>query len=310
MNRLRACQILELSDDDHDEADIKRQYRRLALSNHPDRNPNNPAATQLFQEIHEAYEFLLNHPSSAASVGYQDLLFEYLTSLLRMSANNNTKFQDVATQLFYTIAERLTSKCETKAFSMLERMDKPTFLKVYGLLKKCNDVLFVCEDWKARLDDLFRAKTQNDHVVVLKPRLQDLLEDQVYRVTLDGHTFYIPLWHHELVYDCPPAEEEGGGLKGELTVQCIPAIPDNMTIDANNNLHVHIQTDCNSLWSTVDLEIPCCSKKTLHVDRTTLFLKEHQRITFKGEGIAKIDDRDIYDVSKRADIIVHLRIVR
>jgi hypothetical protein len=140
------------------------------------------------------------------------------------------------------------------------------------------------------------------------------LEDQVYRVTLDGHTFYIPLWHHELVYDRPRTGDDGGGGAaeddpGELTVQCAPAIPDNMIIDANNNLHVHIQTDCDSLWLTQDLEIPICSNKTLRVDRTTLFFKEHQIVTLKGQGIARIDDRDIYDVSKRADVIVHIRIL-
>ncbi len=38
--------------------DIKRAYRRLAMKNHPDRNPGDPAAEARFKECAEAYEVL------------------------------------------------------------------------------------------------------------------------------------------------------------------------------------------------------------------------------------------------------------
>jgi hypothetical protein len=39
-------------------ADLKRAYRRLVHSRHPDRNPDDPEATRRFQGIHEAYATL------------------------------------------------------------------------------------------------------------------------------------------------------------------------------------------------------------------------------------------------------------
>lgn len=294
MNRLLACEILEL-DDVFDEATLKRQYRRKALQSHPDRNLNDEAATETFQQINAAYEFLSANVAEASSCSYQDLLFDYLTSLLK-----GTHLQDVGTQLFYTIAERLTSKCEEKALSMLERLDRPIFLRVYSLLKKSVDVLSLPDEWTAKLDALYEAKTERDQVLVLQPRLEDLFEDHVFRVTLEGHTYYIPLWQHELVYDRPST--------GELTVRCEPTLPANMTLDEHNNLHVHVQKRISEIWIDDFVELELCSNKRVKLERKRLFLREHQRVTLKGDGVARPQDREIYDVSKRADIVVHLRL--
>src|ERR1044071_10354991 len=40
--------------------EIKQAYRRLAMTWHPDKNPNDPYAKAQFEEIKEAYETLTN----------------------------------------------------------------------------------------------------------------------------------------------------------------------------------------------------------------------------------------------------------
>lgn len=43
---------------DADSKDIKKAYRRIAMKNHPDRNPEDPKADDIFKEATEAYEVL------------------------------------------------------------------------------------------------------------------------------------------------------------------------------------------------------------------------------------------------------------
>ncbi len=50
-------EVLGVNRDASDE-EIKRAYRRLAMKYHPDRNPDNPKAEELFKEAKEAYEIL------------------------------------------------------------------------------------------------------------------------------------------------------------------------------------------------------------------------------------------------------------
>ncbi len=46
-------------------ADIKKAYRRLAMKHHPDRNPDNKEAEELFKQVKEAYEVLSDEQKRA-----------------------------------------------------------------------------------------------------------------------------------------------------------------------------------------------------------------------------------------------------
>ena len=51
---------------DSDEKDIKSAYRKLAMQNHPDRNPDDDVAAERFREASEAYEILKDPQKRAA----------------------------------------------------------------------------------------------------------------------------------------------------------------------------------------------------------------------------------------------------
>ena len=56
---------------DADEETIKKAFRRLAMKHHPDRNPDNPKAEELFKEAKEAYEILTDANKRAAYYYYR-----------------------------------------------------------------------------------------------------------------------------------------------------------------------------------------------------------------------------------------------
>ena len=57
MSKRDYYEILGVSKDSS-EAEVKKAYRRVAMKNHPDRNPDNKEAEDKFKEANEAFEVL------------------------------------------------------------------------------------------------------------------------------------------------------------------------------------------------------------------------------------------------------------
>lgn len=61
MNYNDAFEILEIENyEDLTLSNLKKQYRKLALKYHPDKNGNTEISTEKFKKINEAYTYLKN----------------------------------------------------------------------------------------------------------------------------------------------------------------------------------------------------------------------------------------------------------
>lgn len=298
MNKAAAYQCLDLdiNDPDIDVDMIKRQYRLKALIYHPDKNKS-PNAVSKFQEIHDAYEYLLRAEEYANQDGYghandddnrdsyRNLFMIFLKKILE---------NDTGQSVFYNIIQRITTMCESKAFELLERLDKPTLIKTCIILTKYKDAFHITDNIIEKITGLIQTRNENDECIILNPTLKDLYNNNLYKLSVNGETYIIPLWHHELVYD---------NLGHDLYVNCLPDLPSHITIDENNNIHIDVKYNMHDIWEHEYIQVHC-DTMCYPIQVNTLKLTHKQTVIFAKQGLSKINAKNIFEVSNKGDVYV------
>ena len=301
MNKTTAYQCLDLdiNNPDIDVDMIKRQYRLKALIYHPDKNKS-PNAVRKFQEIHDAYEYVLRaeeyanrefsmHDSHVADdandESYRNLFMIFLKKILE---------NETGQSVFYNIIQRITTMCEVKAFELLERLDKPTLIKTCIILTKYKEAFHITDNIIEKITQLIQTRNDNDECIILNPSLKDLYNNNLYKLSVNGETYIIPLWHHELVYD---------NLGHDIYVNCLPDLPDHISIDENNNIHIVVKYNIHEIWEREYIQVQC-DAMCYPIQVNTLKLTHKQNVIFAKQGLSKINAKNIYDVSNKSDVYV------
>ena len=298
MNFGDACAILEIGESYRNPLcpdELKKQYRRKILQYHPDKNHSENAAV-LFREIRCAYEFLKKSEQSSDDEddihSYQSHLFSFLKNIFPIdeSAMQN--------KIFKLLVQKLVDCCETKAVTIMEKMDKNLLVKIYGVFVNYKDVFHFSGDFLQKVEQVISRKTQKDECVIVNPDLDDLWDNNLYKLVDGDDIFLIPLWHHELVYD---------NGESDLYVHVIPVLPDNISIDADNHIHVSVKYSVAELWKMDRVEV-AVGKRTFTILREELLMKSHQTMSLYKQGITQINDKNTLDVSRQGDIVIHMEI--
>jgi len=297
MNFTKACVILDIPVDHRNPLNkdiVKKQYRRKALQYHPDKNKSENSTGE-FLLIKEAYHYLDNnkHIDIFENSNYESDLFSFLKQALQSSSENLMQ-----NKVFQMVLTKIVECCEVKALDLLQKLDKNILIKIHELFNMYTDVFHFSEGFLKSVEEILINKIQKDECIVLNPFLDDLWENNLYRIVEKGGTFLIPLWHHELVYD-------NSGC--DLYVKNIPVLPDNVKIDEKNNIHIDLSYNIHDLWGKECIEF-YLGKKLLNINVDELYMKKHQRVLLYDQGISNMNMDNIYDISKKSDIIIHLSI--
>jgi hypothetical protein len=295
---------------------IKKQYHKLALKWHPDKNVDKEFATQKFQKISEAYEYLSNELhfiddndlsetfvssfDSKESKIYVNLLSTFISSLLSGSYSSNKLFANIIKDIVIGYKGLTLSYLQT-TFSEL---DKQTVIEVYNFLYKYKSILYVSDDILELVSLIVKEKCKNDRVYILRPLLKDVVENNIYKLYVDEQLYLVPLWHNELYFDGPDGSE--------IIVLCQPLLSESISIDENNNICVTKEIHTNELIELINnnkfvsIEV---GEKWLSIPVSHLYMKKEQLYRFKGQGISQITDTSMYNVSVKSDIIVTVLLV-
>jgi len=301
MNYNVACKYLELSPNiEFVENDIKRQYRLNALRYHPDKNISIDTSDK-FRKIQESYEYLMKYE------GYMDVDIDLLDELnspeykfrnIFLSFIRDVMADELSDNLmiFYAIIQKLSSLCENKAIEYLENLDKSLLVKIYNILHKYREAFHYTNNFICKIEEIIKNKNNISECIILNPTFDDIYNETLYKLVHNNVTYAIPLWHNELVYD---------NYGNDLYVKCIPQLPENVEIDANNDIYITKHYKFHEIWKMDKIMINCGNQYFI-VDINILHIKDIQRISFIKQGILRINSDSIYDTSIRSDVYVDI----
>lgn len=299
----QACIELEIFDTKLlSKAYLKKQFHKLALKYHPDKN-SEPSTLEKFQRINESYRLLMEiiGDDSNTYVSSNDLKDEHkryiflLTSFIKEIVKGSYK------DLIGNIIKTIVTGYEKITLTLFENLQKEHALEVYRLLKKYKNIFYLSDSVIEDVRLVILDKYQNDKIYILNPSIDDLMENNLYKLKDNDELYLVPLWHKEIYFDDKD--------DNDIIVICEPQLPEHVFIDETNNLVVKIVVAKEFLFDE-DTNISfLIGKKVFNIPKCDLYIRKQQYYTMKGKGLTKVIEDDLYNVDNRGDIIVDINIV-
>ena len=198
--------------------------------------------------------------------------------------------------LYYIIIDKISNTCEKKALELIQKIDKNKLLKIYEIIKKYGEFLHFSNDFIDKIQEVLNDKIKNDECIILNPSIDDLFANNLYKLKVNDFTYIVPLWHDELIYD---------NSGNDIYVKCFPVLPNNVTIDEKNNIHIECKYDIKEILPLEFIEVNV-GNNIFDIFTKELMIKPNQTVVLKNEGISKINTKDIYDISKKSDVYLHI----
>jgi len=307
MNLKDALEILEINNISSLTIEtLKKRYHKLALRNHPDKNGNTIESTQNFQRIHDAYELLKreisflnsendNHnqsetetdtetdtdnPFDMYNLGYTKILHLFIDGILSGKYNN--------------IVKEIVSGCKEITIKLFEDMNKEQSLSIYNFIIKYKQLLGLSDEILDKVKEILLNKFKDMQIYVLNPSINDLFQNNVYKLDIDNKIYFVPLWHSELYFE------------SDIIVKCNPELPENIEIDEDNNIIVIERILITSSLFKEKQRTINIGNFSFEIPIEQLLVKQFQTYTLKNKGISRIIENDIYKIDDKADIIIKI----
>lgn len=303
-----AKRVFGLSSRCYSQDDLKKKYKILALKLHPDKNGNTLEATQAFQSMNQAYSVLMLQIDKTSvgemysdSENYSNIFFNYIKTFFKMKDNDTDFLINILNDIIHNYASISFN-------AMLESMEPSTLLKLHETLEKYHAVIKMDNEIFEEIIHAINIKIKTHNIIILNPSLKDVIQNNISVVRVEDAVFYVPLWHSELHY-----RTESTNQRNYLIVKCIPVLPDHVSIDTNNELHVDVTADVKELIKSKDglMSIKLFENENIVLNIKDLNILSHQTIVLKNNPLALpvISLTDIYDVSTKSLIYVHVRLI-
>jgi len=302
MNCKEAFTILDINLDVIDYKDITleyltKKYRKMALKNHPDKNGDTAESNEKFKQINEAYNYLKReilvdteqNTTNQQSSLYVDILTSFIKSVFE------GRYTEIMTKILGDIIIR-GQQISTKIF---DNLDRETVFNIYTFLSTNRFTLHLNEGILEFIRDILVKKYDNVEIYKLNPSINDLLNNNLYKLYIHNQLFLVPLWHNESYFEISDCE---------IMVICEPELPSNITIDDDYNILVNFTMNHsnigNMILDNINININI-GDKTHEILLSDLQMKREQYYRIYGQGLSK-EKENIYDILDKGDIIVKI----
>jgi len=296
MNFNNACSNLQLNSP-FSEVDLKKAYRIMALKYHPDKHmpDTNNFYTNKFKEIQESYEYLNaylqnTNENSNKDLDYNSIFTDFLSSFFTNSSSDVNN-----------IIKIIISDCQNLSVKLFETLDKDKAIQIFEFINTYQHILYISKETVDKIKEIINKKIENDNMIIINPSLEDLLNDNIYVLTFEEEKYFIPLWHDEIYY-------KNKKNNNDIVVKCIPELPDNISLDNNNNLIINVTFSISEILNKEYITYNI-GNISYDINVTKLHVKSIQQYLIKGKGISLIQSNEIYDNTKKGNVIfqIHLK---
>ena len=289
-NKYNKKNIIELTN-----IELKKSYHIMALNYHPDKNKE-INAKERFQEIGEAYSFLYNIINSNVyniyennteeeiyDTPYTDLMINLLKMLLtKQESGEINKFQKKCIEYTNKLFDQLFDKIN---LTVLE--------DIYEFIVK--NSIGLSEDIINIIKNVINQKFMKYNMYIITASLENIINSEIFKLEIDEDIVYVPLWHQEMVYE-------------NILIKIRPILPDNITIDEYNNMHIKYNDKFINFLNLINQDIKFIEINNYKVYFDDLRFKKNQIILIKNKGIPLINTNDILDNKTKGDICIHIQL--
>jgi hypothetical protein len=149
-------------------------------------------------------------------------------------------------------------------------------------------------------------KYENVIIYKLNPSIDDLLNNNMYKLYLEEQLYLVPLWYSESYF-------YNKDLNKEIIVFCEPELQDHIQIDEENEINVEIKINPQEIIQLLKEEKNGLSinigSKVFEIPLYCIHYSKYQVYRIKNQGLTIINEKDLYDIKNKSDIIVHIEMI-
>ena len=287
-NRDHACEILGIQRKFTSDM-LRKAYLRQALKYHPDKPGGNK---EKFQEIRQAFDYLNDTDEKDIN---NDSSFK-IESILKKCIGFFSPETDLDDKFINTSLKNILINCENISIQIFKNLTFEKATTLYKYFYQYNEVFQLSPEVLYKMKQIIKEKAESTNILVLKSTIDDLLNNKIYKLELQDHDYYIPLWHKRFNIN-------------DILVLNEYELPDNIIIKDNNDIWIYKEIPLHTLFHDGDCEI-FMGSKTIKIQADTLKITKIPQIKlFKNIGIPCVNKNDIYNFDKKSNVYVEILLV-